>query len=182
MGMPLPLAMGLWIVIGLGVLAVIVIGLVRRGRDGVEDIPELDAVPLDPAELGRALTGPIEATYVSTTRSGDWLARIGAFGLGNRSQAIVQVWEHGVTVERLGERDLFLPREQIRGIAVAGGMAGKFVAHDGLDVLTWQVSSDGLVVDTGLRLHRSAERADLRVAVAALLDLESTTPTTKESA
>lgn len=183
MGLPLPVAMGLWILLGIGIMVVIVIGISRRRQDGVAEVPELAAIPPTPAGLGNPLTQALPATYVSSTRSGDWLARLGAFGLGHRAQAVVQVWEQGVAIERLGEVDFFIPRASLRGVTTADGMAGKFVGHQGLDVVSWQVADGPLAIDTGLRLHHSVDRALLRDAVIALLHSEnSTTPTTKESA
>ena len=145
----------------------------RRGWQGRERrtaalVPTLPAVPAagDPA-LGAASAEPFEATYVSTTVAGDWLDRVVALELGVRSAALVQVFAGGVRIDRQGARDLFVPAGAVRGARTAPGMAGKFVGRDGLVVVTWQAS--GSLLDTGLRLRHSADRALLVAAVEALV-------------
>ncbi|GAA4697360.1 hypothetical protein APR04_004456 [Promicromonospora umidemergens] len=116
-------------------------------------------------EAGPALLGPFEAVYVSSTLHGDWLARVSAHGLGDRSSARVSVHDSGVLVERQGAKDLWLPVDAIRGAGLAPGMAGKYVGADGLAVITWAVPEAGgvpeAVVDTGLRTRRARDRGDL---------------------
>ncbi|MFJ3406993.1 hypothetical protein [Promicromonospora sp. NPDC090134] len=123
--------------------------------------------------LGEVRSGPVEAIYVSTTLHGDWLARVGAHGLGDRSHAVVTVHQTGVLIERDGTDDLWLPVSTIRSAGLAPGMAGKYVGADGLVVLTWAVpEADGVpaaLVDTGLRPRRAEDRGGLVDAVRHLL-------------
>ncbi|PUB26089.1 hypothetical protein C8K30_106177 [Promicromonospora sp. AC04] len=129
--------------------------------------------------VGPVRFGPLEAVYVSTTLHGDWLARVGAHGLGDRSHALVSVhdngpgYDGGVLVERDGADDLWLPVSSIRSAGLAPGMAGKYVGADGLVVLTWAVpEADGVpaaLVDTGLRTRRAEDRGGLVDAVRYLL-------------
>ncbi len=135
--------------------------------------------------VGPVRFGPLEAVYVSTTLHGDWLARVGAHGLGDRSRALVSVhdggsghdnapgYDGGVLVERDGADDLWLPVGSIRSAGLAPGMAGKYVGADGLVVLTWAVpEADGVpaaLVDTGLRTRRAEDRGGLVDAVRYLL-------------
>lgn len=135
-------------------------------------------VPVPPAVPGAEYTGPVrfgpvEAVYVSTTLHGDWLARVGAHGLGDRSNALVSVHDGGVLVERDGAEDLWLPVHTIRSAGLAPGMAGKYVGADGLVVVTWAVPEADEVaaalVDTGLRTRRAEDRGSLVDAVRYLL-------------
>ena len=124
-------------------------------------------------QTGPARFGPLEAVYVSTTLHGDWLARVGAHGLGDRSNAFVSVHDAGVLIEREGADDLWLPVNAIRNASLAPGMAGKYVGADGLVVLTWAVpEADDVaaaLVDTGLRTRRAEDRGALVDAVRHLL-------------
>ncbi|MFI8527823.1 hypothetical protein ACIGB8_25410 [Promicromonospora sukumoe] len=152
------------------VLFVTLIGRRRLAQRTTTVVP----VPPSPTEtLGDVRFGPVEAVYVSTTLHGDWLARVGAHGLGDRSHAAVTVHDSGVLIERDGADDLWVPVETIRSAGLAPGMAGKYVGTDGLVVLTWAVpEADGVapaLVDTGLRTRRAEDRGALVDAVHHLL-------------
>jgi hypothetical protein len=144
----------------------------HRGERTAAAVPDLPAVPAaGDRALGAALTGPIEATYVSSTVSGDWLERVVAHDLGTRSAAVVQVHAAGVRIERPGARDLFVPAGTLRAAGTSGGMAGKYVGGQGLVVLTWQPPASGSApLDTGLRLRRTADREPLLTALRGLID------------
>jgi len=170
MGLPFPVAMGIWVVIGILILLVIFVGLRRRRSAGRSLVPAVPAVPVVDGvpDLGAELLAPVRATYVSSTRSGDWLARIDTPELGVRASALLSVHEAGVVIERPGPGVLFIPAASLRGTGTTSGMAGKFVGHEGLDVLTW-LSPDGLLLDTGLRLAHRGDRTPLQDAVTRLI-------------
>lgn len=127
------------------------------------------ALPSAPADLGAERLGPVDATYVSTTRAGDWLDRVTAQGLGVRSPAQVAVFDAGVRITRQGATDLFVPATALRGASAAPGMAGKVVGGEGLVVLTWQAdAADPRGLDTGLRPKRAADRERLLAALETL--------------
>jgi hypothetical protein len=164
------------------VLYVTLIGRRRLAQRTTTLVPRPPAVPgaNGPAEgqggaggVGPVRFGPLEAVYVSTTLHGDWLARVGAHGLGDRSNALVSVHDGGVLVERDGTEDLWVPVQTIRSAGLAPGMAGKYVGTDGLVVLTWAVpAADDVaaaLVDTGLRTRRAEDRGGLVDAVRHLL-------------
>lgn len=148
-------------------------GWARRRTVTAAVVPALPVAPPGgegPGTLGRARTEPIEATYVSSTRAGDWLDRVVAHDLGTRSPALVQVRDAGVLVRRTGAREVFVPAGSLRAVGTAPGQAGKFVGRDGLVVLTWRTGPDderGL--DTGLRVRRRADRARLVAAATTLI-------------
>jgi len=154
------------------VLYVTLIGRRRLAQRTTTLVPVPPTVP-GAVQVGPVRFGPLEAVYVSTTLHGDWLARVGAHGLGDRSSALVSVHDGGVLVERDGAADLWLPVSSIRSAGLAPGMAGKYVGADGLVVLTWAVpEADGVataLVDTGLRTRRAEDRGGLVDAVRYLL-------------
>lgn len=154
------------------VLYVTLIGRRRLAQRTTTLVPRPPEVPgVD--QTGPVRFGPLEAVYVSTTLHGDWLARVGAHGLGDRSNALVSVHDGGVLVEREGADDLWVPVHTIRSTSLAPGMAGKYVGADGLVVLTWAVpEADDVaaaLVDTGLRTRRAEDRGALVDAVRHLL-------------
>ncbi|WNB84257.1 hypothetical protein [Cellulomonas sp. ATA003] len=133
------------------------------------------------------MTGPLDATYVSSTVAGDWLERVVAHDLGARSRAVVQVFTGGVRIQRQGATDLWIAASALRAATTAPGMAGKYVGGDGLVVLTWQLpdtaaqldtgaqSDTGTQLDTGLRPRRAEDRTALLDAARGLLAGPSTT-------
>ena len=129
----------------------------------------LPALPVPPAELGAERLAPVDAVYVSTTRAGDWLDRVSAYGLGVRSPAQVGVFDAGVRVTRQGATDLFVPAASVRSATSAPGMAGKVVGGEGLVVLTWQADpADPRGLDTGLRPKHAADHERLIDAITTL--------------
>lgn len=162
----------------LAVFLVLFVTLIGRRRLAQRTTTVVPVPPLPTQTPGDVRFGPVEAVYVSTTLHGDWLARVGAHGLGDRSHAAVTVHDggpgqSGVLIERDGADDLWVPVETIRSAGLAPGMAGKYVGTDGLVVLTWAVpEADGVapaLVDTGLRTRRAEDRGSLVDAVRHLL-------------
>ena len=171
--MPPWLSVTLLVVLG----AALLLGMARGWRRltrGTGAVPAPPPVP-DEDALGAARTPAFDATYVSTTRAGDWLDRVGTHGLGVRSAATVRVHDAGVVLRRRGAPDVFVPRAALRGTGTSGGMAGKVVGGEGLVVLTWvpNPDDDPRGLDTGLRLRHAHEADELR---AATQDLIGSTP------
>lgn len=142
-------------------------GWVGRTRRSAALVPDL---PQAPTELGAPRTGPIPATYVSSTRAGDWLDRVAAHDLGARSTATVQVFDSGIVIERPRAESLFIPATHVVSAALTPGMAGKFVGREAIVVVTWKPSGpgDSLALDTGLFPAHKADRDVLRAAFDAL--------------
>lgn len=124
---------------------------VRPGPAGQE--------PPDPAEV-------VEGVYASTTTSGNWLDRIAAHGLGVRSNAWVQVRPEGVFIAREAAPDLFIPAADLRGAALAPGIAGKVTGGDGVLLITWELGDQRL--DTGFHPRARQDRARLLEEINAL--------------
>lgn len=168
------------LMIALAIFLVLYVTLIGRRRLAQRTTTVVPVPPVAPTadSVGAVRFGPVEAVYVSTTLHGDWLARVGAHGLGDRAHAVVSVHggeagQGGVLIERDGTADLWLPVTEIRSTGLAPGMAGKYVGTDGLVVLTWAVpEADGVpaaLVDTGLRTRRAEDRGGLVDAVRHLL-------------
>lgn len=178
MNLPLPVAVGIWVVIGLVLLSVVFVGLKRLTTRTAQTVPA--PAPAPAGDLGEVLAGPFSAVYVSSTLAGDWLARVGAHRLGFRSNATVTVHRDGVLVARQGAPDLFVPASALVGVSLAPGMAGKYVGKDGLVVLTWTVPAAGGApetrLDTGLRTQLAPDRATLLNAVRELVPAADSAP------
>ena len=135
------------LLVACAIFLVLYVTLIGRRRLAQRTTTVVPVPPTAPGadQVGPVRFGPLEAVYVSTTLHGDWLARVGAHGLGDRSRALVSVHDGGVLVERDGAHDLWLPVGSIRSAGLAPGMAGKYVGADGLVVLTWAVpEADGV--------------------------------------
>jgi hypothetical protein len=156
------------------VLVVVVLLVYRAMRSGWQartrrSAALLPALPVPPAGLGAERLAPVDAVYVSTTRSGDWLDRVTAYGLGVRSPAQVGVFDAGVQITRRGATDLFVPAAAVRSATSAPGMAGKVVGGEGLVVVTWQGDpADPRGLDTGLRPKHAADHERLIDAITTL--------------
>lgn len=170
MNMPMPLAVGLWVALGLAILLVMWRGwrgARARGASVVGALPRTPGVE----SLGGARTQPLPGTYVSSTTAGDWLGRVAARDLGVRSVATVQVFDAGVLIERRGAADVFVPAASVRGVRRTPGMAGKYVGGEGIVVIEWTATApDGspAPLDTGIRTQHKADRALLVAAVDSL--------------
>lgn len=135
----------------------------RRTATLVPTVPEVPEGVTTPADA-------VEATYVSSTRSGDWLDRVVAHGLGLRTVALVSVHPTGVLVARTHAPDVWVPAGALRAVGTSSGQAGKFVGRDELVVLTWVPdASTGVALDTALLVRHDAERPTLLAAAGALV-------------
>jgi hypothetical protein len=179
--LPVPVAIGIWIVVGVLLLVLILTGRRRSAKRSGAVVP---APPAAPRDLGAERLAPVEATYVATTAAGEPLARVGAHGLGDRAAATVSVHDAGVLVERSGAQTVFLPATALRGVALASMLGGKYLGADGIVVVSWLAPTDGTLaaidLDTGLRTRYPADRTRLVEAVTGLLPAPSETPATPE--
>jgi hypothetical protein len=132
----------------------------RRRAARQADLPELYARP---ETLGSDLVRPVAGIYVSSTTAGDWLDRIAVRDLGVRSKAVVHVTGAGVSFDREGAADVFIPSAWLRGVRREQGMAGKFVERGGLVVVTWELGDR--LLDTGFRANRIADATVLVEAI-----------------
>ncbi|MFI6448966.1 hypothetical protein [Kitasatospora sp. NPDC050543] len=161
-------AVGLLVVIGL------VYWLMRQGwnwrRTLQSDLPALPAVPADAGPVILETSG----RYQGTTTAGNWLDRIVAHGLGNRSRADLTLGERGLLVLRPGDTDLWIPVANLTGARTDSGIAGKVVPA-GLLVVTWD--HDGTALDSGFRADHPDEHAAWVEAIARIAPRTTKTKT-----
>ncbi|MBD0709430.1 hypothetical protein BU197_13890 [Streptomyces sp. CBMA291] len=142
-------------VAGLLLFVAFVYWLMRQGwkwRGSLQsDLPELPTAPERPGETVLTLSG----RYHGSTTAGQWLDRIVAHGLGTRSRAELTLTDAGITVERPGATDFFIPADALREARLDKGIAGKVLTEGGLLIVTWTHGDKTL--DSGFRSDRAAE-------------------------
>lgn len=109
----------------------------------------LTTPPTPPVDLGSPW-GTAIGKYVATTTAADPYDRIAAHGLGFRGAVSVTATESGLLVQRVGERDLWIPREAMIGARRGTWTIDRVVEPDGLNVIRW-VLGDTLL-DTYFRM------------------------------
>lgn len=142
-------------VAGLLLFIALVYWLMRQGwkwRGELQSgLPELPVAPEDTGEARLRLSG----RYHGSTTAGQWLDRIVARGLGNRSRAELTLTGAGIDVVRPGAADFFIPAGALRGARLDKGIAGKVLTEGGLLIVTWE--HGGRLIDSGFRSDRAAE-------------------------
>lgn len=124
-----------------------------------------------PADPGAVHCGPLACTYVSTTSATDWLDRVTAHGLGDRSSASLSVADAGVVIERSGSTDLFVPAGYMLSARAERAIAGKVMGTQALVVLTWSAGEHEL--ETGVLPRHKGDRDLIISAVESLIDSAS---------
>ncbi|MEU4133277.1 hypothetical protein [Streptomyces wuyuanensis] len=141
-------------VAGLLLFIALVYWLMRQGwkwRGELQSgLPELPTAPGDTGAAKLRLSG----RYHGSTTAGQWLDRIVARGLGNRSRAELTLTDAGIDVLRPGAADFFIPAGALRGARLDKGIAGKVLTEGGLLIVTWE-HGDRLI-DSGFRSDRAA--------------------------
>ncbi|WP_349931745.1 hypothetical protein ABNP34_07940 [Glutamicibacter mishrai] len=112
-------------------------------------------VPEPFEEFDDAIEHSFTGMYVATTKFDDWLDRIAVHDLGVRTNATLEVGEHGVHLIRSGSRDVHIPWEHFDAVRRSNGMIGKFVEKNGLIVISW--NREGFNFDTGFRPRYSED-------------------------
>ncbi len=157
----------------LAVIALVLFAMLRgwraRGRRQAS-IPEPLAIPEGLAIPEEEATGSnlIPGVYLGSVRSGDWLDRIVAHGLGTRSRVELGLRSEGLAVERLGARQFFIPSSDLRDARRDRGIAGKAFERDAVVVITWSLGEE--LIDTGIRPDRAEDAQALIDGIHGLLD------------
>jgi len=122
----------------------------RQGHIGAPARP-----PVDLGETDLRFTGK----YVSTTIAGDQLNRVNVHDLGFRSNCLLAVHADGVVVARAGSDDIWISRDELRGISRATWTIDRVVETNGLHVIEWNLA--GTAVDSYFRMDdpEACERA-----------------------
>jgi hypothetical protein len=154
-------------VVGILLVIALVYWLMRQGwnwRKTVQSgLPEPAAVPSRPTE-------PIleaEGRYVGTTTAGNWLDRVAAHRLGDRSLVELTLAAEGLTVVRPASQSFFIPVGDLRGARLDKGLAGKVFPEGGLLVVTWRLGDK--LLDSGFRADRSEQHDNWVTAIEVLI-------------
>lgn len=157
----------LWTALMLALVAGCYLLMWRGWRQrGARQLALLPPLPTEP-DPGAGALAAADGVYVSSTSAGDWLDRVVAHGLGQRSRATLTVTAAGVCCRREGAPTLYVPAGQLRGVGRGSGLAGKFVTGDGLLFLDWAHADQ--LLRTGFRADRLADHDQLEAAVRQLL-------------
>ncbi|EPR76023.1 Integral membrane protein [Leifsonia rubra CMS 76R] len=146
------------LLIAIGIM-VLLLGLMVAGWYARKRRQSHIGLPLQPpADLASGHPS-LSGKYVSTTLAGDQLNRVAVHTLGFRGNCAIEVHDGGVAVFRNGERDLWIPRDDVRGIVRATWTIDRVVEQNGLQVIEWTL--DGTPVDSYFRMDdpEACERA-----------------------
>lgn len=144
-----PALMGIVVVFLLVLLVLMALGWrARRARQGGVARP----VPV-PDDRGAEIAS-FRGRYVATTAADDPLDRIVVHGLGFRSLATVHVAVGGLLIERPGNDDLWIPRDDLIDVRRATWTIDRVVERDGLDLVAWNLGS--APVDSYFRMDDSS--------------------------
>ncbi|MFT4011059.1 MAG: hypothetical protein QM655_13570 [Nocardioidaceae bacterium] len=116
----------------------------RRGRK--HDLPPLPPPPDDAGDARLRADG----RYFGSALASDWLDRVVAQGLGNRSDCTLVLSVCGLDVHRPGLGSFRIPVTELRGARRDRGIAGKVIPPDGMLLVTWQHGD--LLLDSGFKL------------------------------
>ncbi|WP_241829946.1 PH-like domain-containing protein [Parafrankia colletiae] len=172
-GRPSGPVLNLLLAVGLLLMAVAVIGAMRRAwrdrdQQQEDDLPDL---PEPPEETGNVLAAPLRGRYLGTVDAGRWREWITARGLAGKDGDYIAVYEMGVRVDRDGQ-PFWIPREAVRGARLERGHAGKVAAPSRLIVVAW--SFEGRELEAGFR---GEDRARQPKVVRSVHDLIGPMPT-----
>ena len=146
-------------------LAVVVLWLLMlkgwRGR--VRRQGDLPPPPAPPQAPGRVVLPATAGLFVGTTFADDWLDRVAVHDLAHRSAGWLRLSTDGITVEREGLPDLYVPWDAVVDVSVGDALAGKVVAREGLLLLDWRLGDR--VVTSGFRADDHSAHARLADAV-----------------
>ncbi|QMU68755.1 hypothetical protein [Streptacidiphilus sp. P02-A3a] len=153
--------------VGLVIVVGLVYWLMRQGwqwrRTMQSGLPELPVAPGNRTESILELEG----RYLGSTTAGNWLDRIVAHHLGDRSLVELTLSAEGLTVVRPASADFFVPVAALRGARTDQRLAGKVVPAGGLLVVTWEHS--GTLLDSGFRADHPADHENWVTAVEVLM-------------
>ena len=166
--------------IGLVVVVGLLYWLMRQGwlwrRTQQSGIPPLPVAPktTTPAIL------ELEGRYLGTTTAGNWLDRVVAHRLGERSLVELTLSAEGLNVVRPASASFFVPIAELRGARTDQAIAGKVVPEGGLLVVTWTL--EGTALDSGFRADHPDEHTAWVEAVNELATRTTKTKKTEEAA
>ncbi|MFE7776023.1 hypothetical protein ACFU5O_19365 [Streptomyces sp. NPDC057445] len=162
-------------VAGLLLFIALVYWLMRQGwkwRGELQSgLPELPVAPEEQGPPKLTLSG----RYHGSTTAGQWLDRIVARGLGNRSRVELTLTDAGIDVVRPAAADFFIPAAALRGARLDKGIAGKVLTEGGLLIITWEHGDRQ--IDSGFRSDHAAGHAAWVETLNAVNSMNTTTTT-----
>ncbi|WP_051944236.1 PH-like domain-containing protein [Streptacidiphilus rugosus] len=153
--------------IGILLVIALVYWLMRQGWQWRRTVQS--GLPV-PAAAPSRTTEPIlelEGRYAGTTTAGNWLDRVVAHRLGERSLVELTLSAEGLTVVRPASQSFFVPVEDLRGARLDKGIAGKVFPEGGLLVVTWELG--GKQLDSGFRGDHASEHDNWVTAIEVLM-------------
>lgn len=135
-------------------------------RRAAKEEAEIPTPPSSPEQLSEAIA-VAEGKYIGTVKSGEWMVRVLAHGLGAPAQARLSVHREGVLIDRDGAAAVFIPTDSLRQVGVGRGLAGTVVERDGMAIFGWDCG--GVALDTGFRSPVAADQREVTQAAALLL-------------
>lgn len=148
------------ILVILVVLAAAAIALNQRRKRRLQEltIEEPMANPITTFDS----TGSIQ--YVATVFANEPLRKVTAYGLGPRGHGRIYSAEAGLLIERVGERDFFIPGSKIEEFDLTSATIDRGVEKNGLVSLHWYLGE--LAVITQLRFNSVSERDEMIASLA----------------
>ena len=155
-------------------LAVVLLWLLMlkgwRGR--VRRQGDLPPPPVPPEVPGEVVVPATRGLFVGTTFADDWLDRVAVHDLAHRAAGWIRLDTAGVTVEREGLPDLYLPYTDVERASVGDALAGKVIGSGGMVLLDWRLGSR--VLTSGFRADDHEVHRRLVDAVTAHLPVRPT--------
>lgn len=101
--------------------------------------------------------------YASTVFAASPLTRIWAHGLGGRGKARLFLSESGISIERVGESNLLIPKDELSRVTRSSATIDKGVERGGLLSLFWKLGDTELI--TNLRVVSPQRRNEIEEAI-----------------
>lgn len=101
--------------------------------------------------------------YASTVFGDSQLNRVWAHGMGGRGKAKLFIDPQGISLERVGEQSIFIPKGDLLAMGRVSATIDKGVEKNGLLALTWRLGDTALV--TNLRVVDVKRRNDIETAI-----------------
>jgi hypothetical protein len=157
-------------------LAVVLLWLLmlKGWRSRVRRQGDLPPPPAPPAVPGAVVVPATPGLFVGTTFADDWLDRVAVHDLAHRAAGWIRLDTAGVTVEREGLPDLFLPYADVERASLGDALAGKVIGKDGMVLLDWRLGSR--LLTSGFRADDHGAHRRLVDAVNAHLPVRPQTP------